>query len=65
MENKIRLRVRNTVKKDEDRVVRISGEANVALTEIYRATGLPITYIVSQMILQGAKLVEIVEEVES
>ena len=49
-------------KKDERRCVQITGEANTVLMQLYRATGLPIGHIVSQMIIQGADLVDIVEE---
>ena len=61
MNNKIELKIRNATK-EERRCVQISGEANAVLTELYRATGLPVGHIVSQMIIQGAPLVEIVEE---
>ena len=46
----------------ERRCVQISVEANTVLMGLYRATGLPIGHIVSQLILQGAELVDIVEE---
>ena len=58
---KIELKVHNTVK-EERRCVQISGTANAILNELHRATGLPNGYIVSQMIIQGAEFVEIVEE---
>lgn len=61
MKNRIELRVRNAAK-DERRCVQITGEANAVLMELYRATGLPVGHIVSQMIIQGAELVDIVEE---
>ena len=61
MKNKIELTIRSN-SKEERRCVQISGEANTILTELYRATGLPVGHIVSQMIIQGAPLVEIVEE---
>ena len=48
--------------KDERRCVQISAEANAVLMDLYRATGLPVGYLVSQIIIQGAELVEIVEE---
>ena len=48
--------------KDERRCVQISSEANAVLMQLCRATGLPIGHIVSQMIVQGAELVDIVEE---
>lgn len=48
--------------KEERRCVQISADANAVLMGLYRATGLPIGYIVSQLIIQGAELVEIVEE---
>ena len=49
-------------KKDERRCIQVSGEANEVLIKLCRATGLPIGHIVSQMIIQGAELVDIVEE---
>lgn len=61
-ENKIELKVRRVVKRGESRVIRINAEADTVLMELYRATGLPIGHIVSQMIIQGAPFVEIVEE---
>lgn len=48
--------------KDERRCVQITAEANAVLMTLYRATGLPVGHIVSQLIIQGAELVEIVEE---
>ena len=60
-ERAIELKVRRTVK-DERRCVQITSEANAVLMELYRATGLPIGHIVSQMIIQGADFVEIVED---
>ena len=48
--------------KDERRCVQISAEANAVLMDLYRATGLPVGHLVSQIIIQGAELVEIVEE---
>lgn len=48
--------------KNGGRCVRISPEANTVLMQLYRATGLPIGTIVSQMIIQGAEFVDIVEE---
>ncbi|PWM64922.1 MAG: hypothetical protein DBX61_11075 [Clostridiales bacterium] len=62
MGNRIELRiVKKKPLKAERRCIQISGEANSVLMEIYRATGLPASYIVSQMIIQGSKLVDIVE----
>lgn len=58
---KICLKVHKIPKKEERRCVQISGEANCALERLYRATGLPIGTIVSQMIIQGEELVDIVE----
>lgn len=58
-------RIRLTVhkpKKEERRCVQISGDANAVLMGLYRATGLPVGYIVSQLIIQGADLVDIIEE---
>lgn len=60
MEKKIELKI-YTAKKGERRCVQIDGKANAVLTELYRATGLPIGQIVSQMIIQGAEFVEISE----
>ena len=61
MSNRIELRVYKT-KREERRCVQINAEANDVLMHLYRATGLPIGQIVSQMIIQGADLVDIVEE---
>lgn len=61
MENKIRLKVRST-EREERRCVQISGAANTVLNELHRATGLPVGHIVSQIIIQGAEFVKIVEE---
>lgn len=63
MANRIELKVYKA-KKDERRCVQIDSKANAVLMDLYRATGLPIGHIVSQMIIQGAQLVDIVEEVE-
>ena len=46
------------------RCVQISGEADAILRRLCRATGLSNGYIVSQMIIQGEKLVDIVEVTE-
>ena len=62
MDNKILLKVYKPA--DERRCVQISAAANAKLMEIYRATGLSLGYIVSQMIIQGADLIEIVEAKE-
>lgn len=59
MENRITLEVHKP--KDERRCVQIDSKANAVLMELYRATGLPVGHIVSQMIIQGAKLVDIIE----
>lgn len=48
--------------KDDRRCVQISAEADAVLMQLYRATGLPVSRIVSQMIIQGAEFVEIVED---
>lgn len=45
-------------------VVKISKEAQRALSIVMRETGLSAKYIVSQMIVQGADCVELVEEEE-
>lgn len=47
---------------DDRRCVQISGQANAVVMELYHATGLPIGHIVSQMIIQGRDLVDIVEK---
>ncbi len=60
MQNKIELKIHKANKK-ERRCVQISGKANEVLMELYRATGLPVGQIVSQMIIQGAEFVEISE----
>lgn len=61
--NRIELKV-HKVDPKERRCVQISGVANTVLMELYRATGLPVEYIVSQMIIQGAPLIDIVEETD-
>lgn len=43
-------------------VVKISKEAQRALSVVMRETGLSAKYIVSQMIIQGADCVELIEE---
>lgn len=43
-------------------VVKISKEAQKALSTVMRETGLSAKYIVSQMIVQGADCVELIEE---
>lgn len=63
MEHKIELKVHRT-NRNERRCVQITGEANATLMEIYRATGLPVGHIVSQMIIQGSKFIDIIEEGE-
>lgn len=45
-------------------VVKIGKEAQKALSTVMRETGLSAKYIVSQMIVQGADCVELVEEDE-
>lgn len=45
-------------------VVKIRKEAQKALSTVMRETGLSAKYIVSQMIVQGADCVELVEEDE-
>lgn len=45
-------------------VVKISKEAQKVLSTVMRETGLSAKYIVSQMIVQGADCVELVEEYE-
>lgn len=61
MGKRIELKV-HSPKRDERRCIQISGEANKVLMQLCRATGLPIGHIVSQMIIQGAELVDIIEE---
>lgn len=61
MKNRIELTV-HAPAKNERRCVQITGEANAVLMELYRATGLPVGHIVSQMIIQGANFVDVVEE---
>lgn len=61
MENRIELKIYRT-KEEERRCVQITGEANTVVKIIQNATGLPVGHIVSQMIIQGAKFVDIVEE---
>ena len=61
MSKRIELKVYKP-KKDDRRCVQIDSTANEVLMKLYRATGLPIGHIVSQMIIQGADLVDIVEE---
>ena len=45
-------------------VVKISKEAQKVLSTVMRETGLSAKYIVSQMIVQGADCVELVEDDE-
>lgn len=45
-------------------MVKISKEAQKVLSTVMRETGLSAKYIVSQMIVQGADCVELVEEDE-
>lgn len=45
-------------------VVKINKEAQKVLSTVMRETGLSAKYIVSQMIVQGADCVELVEEDE-
>lgn len=60
--NRITLTVHKIKPRDERRCVQISGEANTVLMGLCRATGLSVGHIVSQLIIQGADLVDIVEE---
>ena len=62
MKDVIKLTIHKPKAKEDRRCVQITGEANTVLMRLYRATGLPIGHIVSQMIIQGAELVDIVEE---
>lgn len=65
MGKRIELKVHKKKKaKDDRRCVQISSEADEVLMQLFRATGLPIGRIVSQMIIQGADLVDIIEEDE-
>lgn len=61
MANKIELRIARPPR-EERRCVQISGKANNVLNQICLATGLPVGKIVSEMIIQGAKFIEIIEE---
>lgn len=62
MDKCIELKVRKRkLDKNDRRCVQIDGKADAVLMELYRATGLPLGYIVSQMIIQGAPFVEITE----
>lgn len=62
--DRIELRVYKPKAKEERRCVQISGEADAILRRLCRETGLSNGYIVSQMIIQGEKLVDIVEVTE-
>lgn len=62
MKDRIVLTIHKPKQKEERRCVQITGEANAVLMGLYRLTGLPIGHIVSQLIIQGAELVDIVEE---
>lgn len=56
------LTVHKPKSKDDWRCVQISAETDAVLMQLYRTTGLPVSRIVSQMIIQGAEFVEIVED---
>ena len=62
--DRIELKVYKPKAKEERRCVQISGEADAILRRLCRVTGLSNGYIVSQMIIQGEKLVDIVEVTE-
>ena len=62
--DRIELKVYKPKAKEERRCVQISGEADTILRRLRRATGLSNGYIVSQMIIQGEMLVDIVEVTE-
>lgn len=62
--DRIELKVYKPKAKEERRCVQISGEADAILRRLCRATGLSNGHIVSQMIIQGEKLVDIVEVTE-
>lgn len=62
MQDRIILKGLSKAPKEERRCVQISGEANSVLIELCRATGRSVGYIVSQMIIQGARLVDVIEE---
>jgi len=64
MQDRITLKGLSKAPKEERRCVQISGEANAVLIELCRATGRSVGYIVSQMIIQGSRLVDIVEDEE-
>lgn len=59
MRNKIQIRIPRSA---EGRVIRISPAAEAVLAELQRTTRLPISQMASQMIIQGADFVEIIEE---
>lgn len=59
MRNKIQIRIPRSA---EGRVIRIPPAAEAVLAELQRTTRLPISQIASQMIIQGADFVEIIEE---
>ena len=59
MRNKIQIRIPRSA---EGRVIRIFPAAEAVLAELQRTTRLPISQIASQMIIQGADFVEIIEE---
>ena len=61
-EKRICLKIPKPPKKDERRCIQIGGEANRVLERLCRLTGLLIGTVVSQMIIQGEDLVDIVEE---
>lgn len=61
VKDRIELKV-HAPNKNERRCIQITPEANIVLMQLYRATGLPVGTIVSQMIIQGAELVDIIEE---
>ena len=65
MKSRIELKVYHLPRREERRCVQISGEANAVVERLCRATGLPIGVIVSQVLIQGESLVDIVEEADA
>lgn len=61
MKTKIQLEVHKIRADQLAGVVRVSGEAELKLRELCRATGLPVKYVASQLIIQGSDMIEIVE----
>lgn len=64
MNERITLTVHKTKNKPSGRIIRINAAANDALMALCRATGLPMGHVASQLLIQGADLVDIIEEEE-